>query len=456
MAVDSTVSTERVVQRVSAATLLVVALCWVTLVFDGYDLIVYGAVVPSLLADPAWNLGPAQVGVIAGYAPLGMLLGALIVGTLTDQIGRRRSVMLCASWFSVFMGLCAVAPSPEIFGLFRFLAGLGLGGVLPTVTALTTEYSPVKWRTLIYAVVFTGMPLGGLIAASTAIPLIPAFGWRAMFWIGLTPILIVVPLAYKYLPESVAFLLAKGRAEEAQALARRHHIPLEPGSVGNVGEAQEAPAERSRLGALRTLFSRNYLAATLLFWTATFAGLFMTYGLNIWLPQIMREAGYSLGSALSFLLVLNLGAIVGSMFTSVATDRLRPKPVAVFSFLLALASISLLSVQMPLGAVYAVVAVAGIGTHGTQVLVNAYVSRHYPADIRATALGWSLGIGRLGTIFGPVVGGLLLTWQLAPQWSFYVFSLPALLGATAILLLPRVRAERARPAAAAPETASQA
>lgn len=163
----------------------------------------------------------------------------------------------------------------------------------------------------------------------------------------------------------------------------------------------------------------------------------MISGLQTWLPQLMREAGYSLGSALSFLLVLNLATIPGTLFTGAVADLWNSKVVTTMSLVLAAISISLLSFPLPLLVTYVLVGLAGVGTLGSQNLVNAYVSNYYPARSRATALGWSLGIGRLGGISAPIIGGVLLGSQLGLQWNFYGFALAGLIGAVAVLLLPR-------------------
>ncbi len=180
----------------------------------------------------------------------------------------------------------------------------------------------------------------------------------------------------------------------------------------------------------------------MLFWFATFVGLLLVYGFNTWLPQIMREAGYPLGSALSFLLVLNLGAILGTPFAGALADRFGRKRVTIGCFLAGAVCIGLLSVPLPIAGLYALVAVAGLGTIGTTILVNACCAQYYPAGSRATGLGWSLGIGRLGAIVGPLFGGFIAASQLGFQWNFYAFAVLALLGAVFMLLIPRSPAEK--------------
>jgi AAHS family benzoate transporter-like MFS transporter len=196
---------------------------------------------------------------------------------------------------------------------------------------------------------------------------------------------------------------------------------------------------------LRSVFSRSYVAPTLLFTVASFMGLLLVYGLNQWLPQIMRESGYPLGSALSFLLVLNVGAIIGGLSASTLADRFGSKPVIFAAFLLGAVSIGLLSIRTSLLATYVLVALAGAGSIGTQLLVNAWVTRYYPVENRATAVGWAIGFGRLGSIVGPILGGIVLGSGLGLEWNFYAFVIPAILGALITLAVPTSPVDRAAP-----------
>ncbi|KAB8191664.1 MFS transporter [Nonomuraea phyllanthi] len=432
------------------SSLPVVAICFASIVFDGYDLIVYGSVVPSLLGDASWSLTPAQVGAIGSYALMGMLIGALVAGVVTDLVGRRKIVIASAAWFSLAMVLCALAPSPELLGVFRFVAGLGLGGIVPTAIALTVEYAPRNRRNLYNALMYSGYSVGGILAAVLALIFLAEHGWRLMFWIGAAPLVLVLPLAVRYLPESASFLLSKGRRAEAEALAARYGLVLDEITKGDASSDRE-PSSRTR--SIAVLFRRDNLAATALFGAASFCGLLLVYGLNTWLPQIMREAGYPLGSSLQFLLALNLGAIVGTIAVSFLADRFGPKIVTAGAFLAATVCLYLLSLRLDTAVLMACVAVAGLGTVGTQILVNGYVATHYPASARATALGWSLGVGRLGAILGPLLGGWILGSGTGVEWNFYAFALPALLGAVLIAAVPRARARRARAAAARQEAA---
>ena len=420
----------------------VVMVCFATIVFDGYDLVVYGTTVPSILAYEPWAVTPAQAGAIGSYALLGMLIGTLVVGALTDVIGHRKVMLLCITWFSVAMALTSLAGSPEIFGLLRFAAGLGLGGVVPTAIALTVEYSAPARRQMNNAVMYSGYAVGGIGAALLGLALLPAHDFRILYLIGALPLLVVLPVAWRYLPESVAFLVSKGRIDQARELAGTYGVDF---TAVAAKVEQEQHEQHGRWHNIRTLFSRRYIAATILFAAASFCGLLLVYGLNTWLPQIMQKAGYGLGSSLAFLLALNAGAVVGAIGASKVADRIGVRPVVIGAFLAAAISVTLLSFHQPTAILFALVAIAGLGSVGTQILVNGYVATYYPDNVRATALGWSLGIGRTGAIMGPILGGLIAASSLGYQWNFYMFAVVALLGLVLIATVPghrRARADR--------------
>jgi AAHS family benzoate transporter-like MFS transporter len=417
----------------------VVMVCFATIVFDGYDLVVYGTTVPSILKYQPWAVTPAQAGAIGSYALLGMLIGTLVVGSLTDVIGHRKVMILSISWFSVAMALTSLAGNPEIFGLLRFIAGLGLGGVVPTAIALTVEYSAPGKRQMNNAIMYSGYAVGGIGAALLGLALLPAHDFRTLYLIGALPLVVVLPVAWRYLPESVAFLVSKGRIDQARELADSYGVDFTAVAAKVEQEQHDAPG---RWHNIRTLFSRRYIAATILFAAASFCGLLLVYGLNTWLPQIMQKAGYQLGSSLAFLLVLNAGAVIGAIGASKVADRIGIRPVAISAFLAAAISVTLLALHQPTAALFGLVAVAGLGSVGTQILVNGYVATYYPDNVRATALGWSLGIGRTGAIMGPILGGQIASSSLGYQWNFYMFAVVAMLGLVLIATVPRHRGAR--------------
>ena len=432
----------------------VVALCWVAVALDGFDLVVLGAVTPALLEYQAWGLTAPQIGVITSYGLVGMMIGALSIGTLADVIGRKACILISVVSFSVFTAALAFAPSPEVFGLFRFLAGLGLGGLIPTAATMVSEYARMRRGSSSITFMMTGYHVGGVLTALLAIPILPALGWRAMFVIGAVPALVLAPLMLRNLPESPSFLIARNRRDEAEQLAARYGIALEPEEIQEV-QSEERVSEGGRFGAVKTLFSGGYVLATLAFWVASFMGLLLVYGLNQWLPTIMRDAGYALGAALAFLLVLNVGAVIGLLVAGPLADRYGSKVTCAGWFAFAAVFLFLLSVQMPLPLTYIAVLATGIFVFSAQVLLYAYVSKHYPTSGRGTALGWAAGIGRIGAICGPLLGGMLLGAGLAVPWGFYAFAVVGLLGSIFIALVPRSPAEAVRETPVSTEAATR-
>lgn len=410
-------------------------LCWIAVAVEGFDVVVLGAVLPSLLQYEPWGLTAGVAGFITSLTLFGMMVGSLTIGTVTDVIGRRKTILICVTAFSIFTALCAVAPSPEVFGALRFLAGLGLGGVLPTAISLVAEYARRDRGSASVTNLMTGYHFVAVLTALLAIPIIPVFGWRAMFVAGALPSLVIIPLMLKKLPESLSFLVAKGRHAEAEELANRLGVSLEAEAAREVetAESQEATAAA---GPLRTIFSGGYLPGTLAMFVASFMGLLLVYGLNSWLPTIMRGAGYPLGAALTFLLILNVGAIVGLLVAGPVADRVGSRVSCVAWFALATVFLFLLSVRMPLPVTYLVVALTGFWVFSSQVLVYALVGKYYPTTGRATAMGWVAGIGRIGSICGPLMGGFLVGAGLALPWGFYAFALAGLIGAIAISVVP--------------------
>ncbi|MCR6486990.1 aromatic acid/H+ symport family MFS transporter [Amycolatopsis sp. OK19-0408] len=378
----------------------VVPLAWTAVLLDGFDLVVLGSVLPVLLRDHVWGLTPASASVVSTVGLAGMTLGAVAIGTVTDLLGRRKSLILSVALFSVCTLLCAFAPSTFLFGLLRFVAGLGLGGCLPTAITLVTEYARSGKSGSATTTVMTGYHVGAVLTALLGLVLIAPLGWRAMFVAGALPAVVLIPLMLKFLPESEAF--------------RR---------------------DRSAAQAVAGVFRGGLLRATIAFWVTSFMGLLLVYGLNTWLPEIMRQAGYPLGAALSLLLTLNLGGIAGLLLAGRVADRVGIRPSAIAWFCAGAVFLALLSVKLPAVGLYAAVFLTGCFVFSAQVLVYAYIGRVYPAAIRATGLGWAAGVGRIGAISGPLLGGALLTAGIAYPWGFYAFAAVGALGAAAVTVV---------------------
>lgn len=424
---------------------MVMAWCALLLIFDGYDLFIYGVVLPVLMKD--WGLTPLQAGALGSYALFGMMFGALIFGTLADRFGRKKGIAICFVLFSGSTVLNGFAGSPTEFGICRFLAGLGCGGLMPNVVALMNEYAPKKLRNTLVAIMFSGYSVGGMLSAGLGIYLLPRFGWQTMFFAALVPLLLL-PLILWFLPESVGFLLRQERTGQARAILRRvaPEHDLQPDDRLEMAETKGAGA------SVLELFRGGRALRTLMLWTAFFCCLLMVYALSSWLPKLMANAGYSLGSSLSFLLALNVGAVVGAIAGGWLGDRMNlPRVLATF-FVLAAVSIGLLGIKSPMPVLYLLIGVAGATTIGSQILLYACGAQFYGLSIRSTGLGWASGIGRNGAIVGPLLGGALLGINLPLQMNFLAFAVPGVIAALAMTLFSLRRPDVATPAVA-PEPA---
>ncbi len=407
---------------ISGRRLAAVLIGWFFVIFDGYDLIVYGTVQGALMNE--WGISAAQAGTVGSAAFVGMVIGAVLIGRISDQVGRKFAVIGSIIVLSVFTVLCAFAPGPIVFAVFRLLAGIGLGGLVPSVNAMTSDLVPPNRMSAWSTVMMSGVPLGGSFAAVLAqfiVAFDPHWGWRTMFLIAFVPLIIGLPIAMKVIPSDQAI------AADYEA----HH------------QGEDVNAEKPGFGAI---LGSSYRTVTIWFAIATFMTLLAWYGLGTWLPKLMTEDGYDFGAALNFTLALNLGAIIGSVVTAWAGDKFGP----VFSGSVAagVAGIALLLLlpSPPIWAVYLILVLAGVGTHGTQILIIAAVTQFYPHDLRGTALGWALGVGRLGAVVAPQMAGLLLTWGLGVNSNYLMFAIAALLSSLSLFILAGIRRRQIGPA----------
>ncbi|MGO2451930.1 MFS transporter [Pseudomonas taetrolens] len=405
----------------------VVALCALLLIFDGYDLFIFGVVLPAIMQE--WGLTPLQAGALGSYALFGMMFGALTFGTLADKIGRKKGIAICFTLFSAATLVNGFASNPTEFGICRFIAGLGCGGLMPNAVALMSEYAPKRLRSTLVAVMFSGYSLGGMLAAGVGIYMLPTFGWQSMFFAAAVPLLLL-PLILWWLPESVGFLVRERQTAKARLILDR----IDPMLALDATDTLHMADTKGRGVVVLELFRDGRATRTLCLWVAFFCCLLMVYALSSWLPKLMASAGYSLGSSLSFLLVLNFGGMAGAILGGWLGDRLNLGKVMGVFFIAAALSISLLGFKSAPVVLYLLIFVAGATTIGTQILLYAGTAQFYGLSIRSTGLGWASGIGRNGAILGPLLGGALMGMNLPLQLNFIAFAVPGAVAALAMAL----------------------
>ncbi|GAA3269982.1 aromatic acid/H+ symport family MFS transporter [Paenarthrobacter aurescens] len=417
---------------------LVLFCCWLAILAEGYDVGVLGAILPALAEYKEWNLSPLALGGLGSYALIGMLIGALFIGTLSDLVGRKKMLLASMAIFTLTQAGAAWAPTPELFGLFRLIGGLGMGGVIPVAAALTIEYSAPNKRSYNYGLMYSGYSLGIVAAALAALFVLPLGGWRAVIAIGAAPV-VLIPIIWKFLPESLEFLESKGRKSEAKALAAKLNIsnykPVV--AVAPVAGMQADPWWKT----ITTMFSRKYLRSTVFFWISLFCGLVLVYGLNTWLPSIMKKAGYDLGSSLTFLLVFSLASAIGGLLLGRAADKYGKKLILVVFYILGGLGIMLLVFPNTMVVNLLFVAFAGVGSISTSLVLTGYIADYYPAKVRGTATGWALSFARLGAISGPLIGGWIAGSKLPFEANFAIFAGIAVLAAGAVAMIPKPQPE---------------
>ncbi|MBF4520372.1 MFS transporter [Acinetobacter towneri] len=403
--------------------------CLMIIIFDGYDLVIYGVALPLLMQE--WALSAVQAGLLASTALFGMMFGAMTFGTLSDKLGRKKTIMICVAIFSGFTFLGAFASNPVEFGILRFLAGLGIGGVMPNVVALMTEYAPKRIRSTLVALMFSGYAIGGMTSALLGAWLVPEFGWKIMFYIAIIP-LVALPLIWKFLPESLMYLTNKKEIEQTRNIVQKISPTQQLNGdtefvLNEVIKGDEAP--------VKALFQQGRMFSTFMFWIAFFMCLLMVYALGSWLPKLMIQAGYSLGASMIFLFALNIGGMIGAIGGGALADRFHIKKVLTIMFICGAAALILLGFNSPQIVLYTLIAVAGAATIGSQILLYTFVAQYYPSTVRSTGMGWASGIGRIGAIVGPVLTGALLTMNLPHQMNFFAIAIPGVIAALAIFMV---------------------
>ena len=407
-------------------------LCWLAMVLDGFDLVVLGTVIPTLIKSQELGFDAVGATFAATISLVGVGLGALFIAPLSDRLGRRNLLVACVTWFSIFTIAVVFAPNVAWFSTFRLLAGLGLGACLPAALAYMNDYAPAGTAGKSTTRTMTGYHVGAVATAFLALMVIPS--WRTMFVVGGLAGLALVPFLWFKLPET---------------LPPVHHVPAAAKSPAGAAirgevahdtahETVHAAAPEEERASFRELGRKPYPLIAAGVGVASFMGLLLVYGLNTWLPQLMASAGYSLNAGLALLLVLNVGAVVGLLIAGVLADRHGTKRIVLLWFGLSAVFLAALSIQIQNEVVlYAAVFVTGVFVFSSQVLVYAWVTQLFPVRLRGTALGFAAGVGRLGAILGPAVTGTLVAAGIAYPWGFYVFAGAAVLAVLALAFVPQ-------------------
>jgi MFS transporter, AAHS family, 4-hydroxybenzoate transporter len=415
-------------RKIGRFQILVAALCAMVVLLDGLNTQVIGYLGPVLSKD--WNLSRAALGPIFSASLAGLMIGLLVIGPLSDQIGRKLAIVLSTVLFGCFTLLTAAAHGvPDLF-FYRLMAGIGLGGALPNALALTGEYCPARRRATLVVIMFCGFSLGSILGGGLTAALVSRFGWRPVFLAGGALPLLLVPILIAMLPESLPFLVAKeAKREQILRLLRR----IDP-TFSAPPDVRFVTAEPSATGMpVAQLFHSGRAVGTLLLWLVFFLNLLVFFFLQNWLPTVLADSGLATETAILVSTLISVGGIAAGVLSGPLMDRFGPYPVLAVLYLCGTVFVALIGrTPTSLPAIIAITLGAGFSVSGGQKSVNALAVIFYPTAVRSTGVGWALGVGRIGSIIGPLLGG----WLMARGWSnvniFEFASLPMLCAALVV------------------------
>jgi MFS transporter, AAHS family, 4-hydroxybenzoate transporter len=419
-------------QGVGGFQLRLLLTCAAVLFLDGFDTQAIGYVAPALARE--WGLGKGALGPVFSAGLFGLMIGALTFGPLADRVGRRKIIILSTLAFGIGALVTAFVHDVNALLAVRFLTGLGLGGAMPNAIATTAEFNPQRRRATMVMVMFCGFSVGAALGGLLAAGLIPRFGWRSVFIVGgIAPLLMVPILAWR-LPESVRFLALSGRdpARVARLLGRiSPKTAFAPNAHFVVREAHLAGIPVAHL------FREGRTPTTLLLWVVFFMSLLDLYFLSNWLPTVLNDLGASVSEAAAIGSMLQVGGVVGTFALGSVIDRFSFRALALVYFVAVFAVAAIGQLGHSAALVTIAIFIAGFCIVGGQIAANALAAAFYPTSVRATGVGWALGVGRVGSIVGPLVGGMLLTQKWMTAAVFIAAAAAALCAALAAFSLSR-------------------
>jgi AAHS family benzoate transporter-like MFS transporter len=399
-------------------------------VFDGFDQAVYGVTLPSLMKE--MNLGATASGLLASAGLWGAVAGALIFSILSDKFGRRALMVTCVVLYSLFTGLCATITSVYVFAAWRFFAGMGIAAVTPIGTAVLSEYSPKIWRRFITINGTLAMPVGLFAAPLLGIVVIPAFGWRSMYLIGLLGLLLI-PLVLK-LPETMVLLIKKAEKSKIASILTK----VDPQFSPNPDDEYEVHTSENVKLSIKSLFAGGLALNTILIWVMFFVNMFVGYAFQIWLPKLITMMGYSLSNALILTTITYVGMFVGTAIASAVANKIGYKKTFIGCYVLTAIFMYSFTIKSNF-TVFAILLFLYGTVNVMQCIIYAYTASNYPLSVRTTAMGAGATVTRLGSAISPILLGILIGGGMQPTGIFKMLVVPLAIGAIAVSLTRKAK-----------------
>ena len=418
----------------------VVSLCFILAMIDGFDAQSIAYVAPLL--SQQFSLSPEVMGQLMSAAMVGLMFGALIGSPISDRIGRKPIIVFSVGFMGIFSLLTANADSTTELFLFRFLTGMGLGGVMPNINILTAEFAPASRRALLMTIMFVGFPIGIIVGGLAAAALINLFGWESVFVAGGILPLTTLPFILFMLPESPRLLALKGNRGAALSAIINQIAPT-AGTAANSRFEIMTPDKKK--GSVRALFIEGRAPVTLLLWVVFCANILTLTAIVSWLPSVLEAAGFPLDRAILATVLFSIGGVIGGLVIAVTIDRVGAIETMRVALLIATVAVAMIGqVTGSLVLLLATLFLAGATAMGTQFGLNAMTSNIYDTNCRATGLGWALAVGRLGAITAPILVGIAVGLDLHISRLFMLGAIPMLVAAVSVFLLGFLNTSRAR------------
>ncbi len=441
MAQEKTFDISRLIDErpMNAFNAALVILSFFVILFDGYDIAAVAYAGPFLVKE--WGLTSMAALSLAFSAGLfGILFGSPLLGFVGDHYGRKKAIIVSCIIFGVFTVAAVKASSVSDLVVLRFLAGVGIGGLLPNIIALNAEFAPKRVRATMIIIMFTGITFGGAVPWGISYWLAPQYGWQLLFWVGgITPLVMSVAVLL-WMPESIKFLVvkAKNQAEVARLASRLSPaLNIAPGTTFVIHDEHNYTGFSPKL-----LFADGLHYLTPLLWVLFVCNLMVFYFTSQWLPTILPSVGISRGAGLGALALFQIGGTIGGLVLSRQLDKKGLMPV-VLLFLLSMPIVAAIGYSVASVPVLLVVAfLAGFCLLGLQFGINATSAMLYPTSIRSNGSGWAFGVGRFGSIAGPIIAGFLLDMHLPLTQVFLVLLIPLAIGTVASFVMARLYYER--------------